>query len=97
MGDYVFEEPPADPPTPTPRNTAWHRRLDPLRAHPGKWARLNGDYVRTVASQIRGGHLPGVEPGEFEVKHKRIEEGSDRWHVWVRYVGDQDQERFSGH
>ena len=59
---------------------------DELRAHPGQWAQLDGDYAIGFPYRIKNGSLKGFDPGQFEAVGRKVD-GSTRYHVWARFVG----------
>lgn len=83
--ELVWEDPPDG-------NSGGHRKweslLAPVRAIPGKWARL-GPYAKdrayNVASRISGGKMAGIKSGDFEARACTLEDGNR--YVYVRYIG----------
>jgi hypothetical protein len=62
-----------------------------LRAHPGRWARIDKTYspesARVIAYQIRAARLAAYAPrGDFEAARRK--QGPGESYVYVRYLGD---------
>ena len=59
-----------------------------LRARPGEWAKIPGDYVGSVASSIKAGEYAALPAGEFDATARAIS-GTNRYHLWMRYIGGE--------
>lgn len=69
---------------PAPRtHGAWAARLEPLRAHPYRWASF-GETDRGTKADIEKGRFVGVLPGVFEATVRGGQ--ADRGELFVRYV-----------
>ena len=84
--DLTYETPPKD--RRGAKGGKWADLLAPLRERPGDWARIPGEHVNAVVTQIKRGTYKGISAGEFDATSRRVE-GSEpaRFRIWVRYVG----------
>lgn len=82
----VFEEPKA----PADRSKRWRGRLDPLKEHPGAWARVFVSKSLTAARQYVSAldrqNRYALPDGEFEFMAGELDDG--RGAVYARFVGE---------
>ncbi len=69
----------------------WLDIADALLARPGEWARVaqtpKPSPSSTLVSLVKKGRTPLVAD-DYEARSARyVEDGHDRWGVWLRYVG----------
>jgi hypothetical protein len=74
-------------------NSEYIAIADELRAHTGQWARIKANVSGTsLPSDIKKGRIRAFRPaGTFEAVVRRGAIAK-RWDVFVRYVGESDQD-----
>lgn len=77
------------------RRVDWQRVADQLRKHPGRWARMPGDFSHSIPGFIKTARMKAFHPpGTFEATMRggSRDGKATRGRLYVRYVGDQDLE-----
>jgi hypothetical protein len=96
VNDVVWD----DPPGVTQASAGWTVGkwvgvLEPLMAHPKRWARIQVSDTPTAAYWAAGNLRKGAvnkPPGRWEFAARRILEADPpQWGVWARYLGEADQ------
>lgn len=68
-----------------PRKFDWKEVCRQLIERPGEWGKV-GEFSPSVATHIRQGRYPAVDPSMYEVKTRRSGNEGRAW-VYMRYVG----------
>ncbi len=70
-----------------PKRTRWTQRLEPLKARPGEWGRVQTtdrpEKAHSQAGALRGGKF-AIPEGEWEFTSRKSANGGE---VYARYLG----------
>jgi hypothetical protein len=73
------------------QRTNWKKIAEKLKEHPGRWARLPGDFSHSVPGFIRAGRMQAFRPpGTFEATMRGGTQDGERkrGRLYLRYVGE---------
>lgn len=56
------------------------------RKNPAEWVVLRGYRSSAVASRLRAGDYPAINPDDHEIEMRRSEDGTT-WDLYVKYTG----------
>jgi hypothetical protein len=70
-----------------PRKIKWDEVVKEVRANGGKWGRV-GVFSPSVATHIRAGRYPAVDPNEFEVTTRKVEGQPGKSTLYIRVRED---------
>lgn len=87
--DVVFEEPPKIERTHDSEGV-WVKRLEPLKEHPGKWARVYGPLKNPapVVTNLNSGKAKGINPGEWHFAGRKVD---GQGYLFAIYLTDEQR------
>jgi hypothetical protein len=96
MADLIFENPPDNPPPKRHgRKSRWEDKLIALKAHPGRWVRLNPEPFEShssataISASVRWNRYSFMLPDDdYDAEVRNVTDlDNPRWNVYVRYNG----------